>query len=595
MPASGGTDGRPDGGTRTPIVRSLNVINTTPRTQQAAAAPCAPAQGRGAALILLLLVAVTAFTGCRRRSSERKPPPPAPAVEPAPDEPAAIDLVSTEPLPPAPPPPAGHESHGSLRIHAESEPADLDPLADDNQLVARITFKTIYEPLLECGREGYVGRLADTWEVSSDGLRVTLHLRPGVHWSDGRPFVPPDVQATFERLLRANGPSPALRALFDDVEAVEIAPDRTVRLRLARPSGFVLRALCELPILPEPLLRGGKAGLSSLARQPVGTGPYRLATWERGKRIRLQRDPGAATPARLAELDFEIDGDFARALARARRDELDVLPRVPETMIPEQVAGPVVRQKLHVLRLEPDRYSLLIVNHRRELMSDARVRRALSLGWDRAGLSSELRRGLARPLGAPPWAPLPSPVFDPKGAAALFEQAGLRDTDGDGVRDRNGAAVRITLLVVSGAKTLGQEARRYALNLRRAGVLLDLAVVDAATFQQRLQKGEFDLAPLLWEGMPDEDPRPQFARDGRFNYGAFRSDRVDALLDELRAALTPGARAPLLERLGQAMSDEQDIIPLYRHDAVALVSRRVHDLGGVGDRFDWRSAWVDAP
>ena len=92
-------------------------------------------------------------------------------------------------------------------------------------------------------------RLAESWEESADALRVQLRLRPGARWHDGRPVTAVDVQASFEPLMRASSRQPTLRAMLADVEAVEMLPDRMVRLRLRRPSRLVMRALCEVPIL----------------------------------------------------------------------------------------------------------------------------------------------------------------------------------------------------------------------------------------------------------------------------------------------------------------------------------------------------------
>jgi peptide/nickel transport system substrate-binding protein len=70
-------------------------------------------------------------------------------------------------------------------------------------------------------RDGYRPGLAERWEESADGLRLLLHLRPGVRWHDGHPLGPVDVQASLEPLLRSSSRQPALRALLADIEAVE--------------------------------------------------------------------------------------------------------------------------------------------------------------------------------------------------------------------------------------------------------------------------------------------------------------------------------------------------------------------------------------
>jgi len=124
-------------------------------------------------------------------------------------------------------------------------------------------------------------------------------------------------------------------------------------------------------------------------------------------------------------------------------------------------------------------------------------------------------------------------------------------------------------------------------------VLVDLVPADAATILQRLKHGEFDLAPMTWQGAPDEAPAALFGSDGAFNYGAYRSSSLDAMLDEARAAAGPVARAPILARIAKLLADEQPVIFLYRYDVPALVAGRVRGLAAVGDRFDLRGVWLE--
>src|SRR4029079_6313105 len=78
-----------------------------------------------------------------------------------------------------------------------------------------------------------------------------------------------------------------------------------------------------------------------------------------------------------------------------------------------------------------------------------------------------------------------------------------------------------------------------------------------------------------------------------FNYGAYRSSSLDAMLDEARAAAGPVARAPILARIAKLLADEQPVLFLYRYDVPALVSGRVRGLAAVGDRFDLRRVWLE--
>ncbi len=455
----------------------------------------------------------------------------------------------------------------------------------------------VYETLIDCSdadddlRPG----LAESWETSADGLRLSLRLRAGVRWHDERPLTVLDVQASLETVLRAHSHTPLLRAQLDGVSGVEVATDRVIRLRLARPSSLIPRALCEIPILPESVLRGPPTKTGQSGRQPIGTGPYRFVSWERGHRIRLARAANSwRKGAFLDELVFDIETDGARALLRLRRGELDVMPHVPEMYFPEQVGPAVLQQAIRTFRITPMRTSFLLPNLRRGPLADVRVRRALSLLWDRQRLAQEAHAGLAQPIGGPVGgASAVVPAFDRAAALRLIAAAGFVDQNGDGVRDdASGAPVRLRLLQPVGARALAIEARAFALELRRVGILLDILVVDPGTVMSRVGSGDFDLAPMLWDGSRGEDPRVLFGRDGEFNHSGYRSDRMTALLDELRVLDTPTKREVVLQRIADLVAEDLPVITLYRHDLVVAVSQRVHGLATRGPDVDLRWAWV---
>jgi peptide/nickel transport system substrate-binding protein len=541
------------------------------------------------AALALALSGAGLLSGCNRDRSGRAPRRPADAG--APDAGAQVVAAPALRLPES-----AVEAHprqgGLLRVHLESEPPHLDPLVEAPQVVERVVSRLVYETLIECRSDGYLPGLAESWEEAVDKQRVILHLRGGVRWHDGRAFNAIDVQASLEPLLRSSSRQPALRALLSDVEAVEVLNDRTVRLRLLRPSHRPLRALCEVPILPAASIRGGTSALNQLGRQPIGTGPYRFAAWEKGKRIRLVRAHPGLGPPWLDEISFEIDTDGARALAHTRRGELDVLPRLLELHYPAQVSAGALRDALVLYRLTPERYSFLVVNHHRPLLADPRVRRALALLWNRARLAEDVHRGLARAVGAP-FGEVPPLPFDRPAAERLLDEVGVRDGNGDGVRDREGTPIHLTLLQAAGARNAAAESRAFAFDLRRAGLLLDVVNLEPAALLARLKQGDFDLTPMLWEGRRDDDPAALFGPDGELAFTGYQSDALAGLLDELRLADGPAARAPLLQRVGETLASEQPVIFLYRHDVAALVSRRVHGLAGEGDHLDLRGVWVE--
>ena len=543
-------------------------------------------------LALAVLTGASSVAGCR--SKKEKPASSASA--------ASSDLQLAHPPPPpaeaVPAPaevPAPGRRGGALRVHLDAEPTSLLPLAESDAAAAQVTNGLVYETLLDCRDGTYKPGLAESWDVSNDGMRLAVRVRSGVHWHDHRAFGVLDVQGTVEPLLRSGTDAPVLRAELADVASIELVTERTVRFVLKRPSDFALRALCDVPMLPDHLVHGIRPEASPIARQPVGTGPFRFAGWDHGKRIRLERAPEYwGAPAGVDEIVFDLDPDAVRSLNRTRRGEIDVLSRVIDAHYPDQVEPTTLHGGTTLLRLRSRRYSFLAVNHQHYPLSDPRFRKALTMLWDRTRFAGELHNDLARPIGGPPLVDdLPAPALDRPRAATALDDAGYRDSDADGVRDHLGHPIRLTLLEPAGNRQFHVEAHAFALEARKVGILVDLLPADAATIQQRLKRGEFDLVPLIWEGTPDEDPEPLYGAGGAFNYGGYRSSALEALIDEARGAAGPVARAPILERIARLLSDEQPVIFLYRYDIPALASTRVHGLAAVGDRFDLRRVWLD--
>ena len=265
-------------------------------------------------MCFVALAALLVVGGCRRGkkppsgssrtattsdlSPLRPPPPPAGTLPP----PAAV-------------PPPEHRG-GTLRFHLDGEPPNLMPLGDAEASALQVTSGLVYETLIDCSDGTYRPALAESWDVSDDRMRLAVRVRGGVHWHDHRAFGVMDVQATLEPLLRKGNDAAALRAALADVASVELVTERTIRFVLKRPSDLVLRALCDIPILPEHIIRGVRGESASIARQPIGTGPFRFAGWERGKRIRLERWADYwGTPAGVDEIVFD-----ARRRRRARAE-----------------------------------------------------------------------------------------------------------------------------------------------------------------------------------------------------------------------------------------------------------------------------------
>jgi peptide/nickel transport system substrate-binding protein len=476
----------------------------------------------------------------------------------------------------------------TLRIHVDADPVHLNPVSSPTVWTRRITADTVFESLIRyrppdggagSGPGSYQPGLAESWTVAPGGREIRIDLQPDVRFHDGKKLSSVDVQFTLDALRHPRGPSARLRRLLSDIEGVDLATSRGVRIRLSRPSGYVLRALAEIPILPKHVYQ---RRLGSKRAPPIGTGPYKLGS-RSDDRIQLVRwdDYWGDAPA-IEKIEFVYEPDAARALIAAKRGELDVIPALIPAHYPEQSASPGIAARFRELELRPPVFRYLAVDTGEAPLSDVRVRRALVHLIDRKTIVDQIYDGMHAPIAGPVWpggpgdGPSPAPpAFDPGEAYRLLDAAGWRDIDGDGRRERHGEKLRLALLALEGDDP---ERALIADTLRKAGVTLEVRVGTPGVLFKRLSDHEFDLALVEWRGTVDEDLSPLLDSGGSLNFGRFSDRRVDRVLAGLRETWDPRARAAQMGELATALAESWPLVPITRPDPKGLVHERVRGV-----------------
>ncbi|TMQ02375.1 MAG: hypothetical protein E6J91_52285 [Deltaproteobacteria bacterium] len=482
----------------------------------------------------------------------------------------------------------------TLRIHVDAEPGRLTPLVAPSLWARRITLGTIFEPLLRYappdgrGAGRYAPRLARAWRVMPSGLEIRVELEPGVTFHDGHPLTAGDVQFTLDAVRDPRKGVDHLRPMLDDVEAIELVSPHEVRLRLKRPSGWVLRALAEVPILPQHVYDGSLHGGGAV----IGTGPWKLVSNKAGV-VHLTRNERywAGAPA-ISDLEFVYEPDAAVALREAKRGDLDLIAALIPAHWPDQANAPGVVAGFRPLELATPRLRYLVFNQARSPLDDPRVRHALALLVDRRTIARRVFGGLARPALWPIWpggpvsgAEAAVPDFDPAGAARLLDAAGWIDSEPkDGIRDRGGKQLRLTM--IGGDKPAAKDAsappakleRDYFVEAaRRIGVVIDVRTGGEAWLDKRLADHAYDVAELVWTGMVDTDPAPVLAHAG---------PRTDRTLDALAAVWDPAERARLAPELAAGLAETWPLAGIVADAPQVLVAKRVKGVRA------W-DGWID--
>jgi peptide/nickel transport system substrate-binding protein len=511
----------------------------------------------------------------------RHAPDPTAEAERAPSSPVLADVSSAAEVRAA----RGH----TLRIHVDAEPGRLNPLVAPSAWARKISMGTVFEPLIRYippdvgqGAGRYAPRLARSWRVMPSQLEIRIELEPGVTFHDGRVMTSSDVQFTLDAIRDPRRGIDHLRAMLDDVFAVELITSHEVRLVLKRPSGFVLRALAEIPILPMNVYDGSLLAGGAM----VGTGPYKLVS-NKGGVIHLTRNEKywGKKPA-IADIEFVHQSDAAIALKDAKRGDLDIIPALIPAHWPEQASSPGIAASFRALELPSPRLRYLAFNASRVPLDDARLRHAIGLLIDRRSISKRVFDGLARPALWPIWqgglvngAETVVPDFDPAAAAKLLDAAGWTDTDKDGIRDKGGTQLRLTML--GGEKPAPKDASAPPVKLprdyfveaaRRVGVVIEVKTGGESWLEKKVGEGEFDLAELVFTGMVDMDLTPLLGgKDPR--HGS--SPRVDRALDAMGAAWDPAERAKIAVELAAALAESWTFAGIVADAPQGLVHKRV--------------------
>jgi peptide/nickel transport system substrate-binding protein len=438
-------------------------------------------------------------------------------------------------------------------------------------------------------RMNLVPGLAEKYEQSPDGRTFRFWLRRDAVWEDGTPVTSADAVFTIRRIMDPKIPAPVFKTVFDGLESVEATDAWT--FTVAFRDSYAYRAMAfVLPLLPERRFTGVDFLKARDNRAPLSNGPYRLVSWKSQESIQLERNPRYwGDRAHFDRVIFRILPDDAvayRALVAGDLDETSIDASGKE----RAVSDSTVRGCCRLVEFYNLDYSYIALNNRLPFFSDARVRRALTMLLDRGKIVRNIFHGAARVISGP-WAPdspaydptvTPLP-FDPAGAAALLDAAGWKDSDGDGIRDREGKQFAFELLVSTGTAVGRAIDETLAGELARIGIRATVRPMEWAAFIERLDAGDFEAASLAWSATdPNPDPYPSWhssqAPPVGVNNGFYRNPEADRLMEQARSEPEERRRLEIYHRLHRIFRDDAPAVFVANSSMKYLFSRRVRGL-----------------
>lgn len=492
------------------------------------------------------------------------------------------------------------------------EPPTLNILLDTADAYAnRICNLNVFESLIDLDNRTLqaVPLVAERWDVSEDHLTYTFHLRKGVTFSDGTPLTAHDVKFSLDTIQDPKNETADLRNYFQDITSAEVPDDYTIVFHCSRPYFRHLLMIGGMPIFPKHIYGQGNFNTHNNNRSPIGSGPYVFDSWETNNQIALRRNPNYWNKERRPHLDrlvWRIITDDDSALEVFMRGDIDSIGMTPEqwhsrTESPEFKA----RANKFTTLSRPGYvggYSYIAWNLRRPLFQDKRVRHALTMLLDRETILREVFYGLGIVVTGPEFSGSPeyddsvkSIPFDPKGAQDLLAEAGWKDTDNDGILDKDGVTFEFGYIIPESSHEYGVLATVYQEQLKKAGIKMTVLPREWGSLIESLTKRAFDAITLQWAIPVDSEPYQVWhssQSEKGSNYPGFTNAEADKLMEDIRLEFDRSKRIPMFHRFHQIVAEEQPYTFLFNIYTLGALDKRFRNVYVYAQGTDPREWWV---
>lgn len=382
--------------------------------------------------------------------------------------------------------------------------------------------------------------LATDYQVSEDGLTWTFTIREDVKFSDGEPLTAADVAFTFDTAL-ASANSEADLSMLERVEAPD---DKTVVFHLTKPYNAFLYTLAVFGIVPEHCYEAGAYG-----ENPIGSGRYLLKQWDRGQQVILEANPDYYGKAPNIKTVIILFMEEDAALAAAKAGEVDIA-YTSATYSEEKVDGyellacKSVDSRGISLPTKPSGNSVtvegdMVYEGGNDVTCDLAIRQAMSYGLDRQAMIDNVLNGYGQVAYSVsdnmPWSSedMKAP-YDEQKAKQLLADGGWKDSDGDGILEKNGTAASFTVYYPSTDSVRQALTAEFSNQMRKLGI--EVLYEGLGNWDELYLKMYSD--PIIW-GWGSNSPVENYQlyhTNGACNYTGYSNEETDRLFDEALAA-----------------------------------------------------------
>lgn len=421
-------------------------------------------------------------------------------------------------------------------VYGSGDYTRINPAMDEHGEINILLFNGL---TAHNGDNEVIPSLAKSWEFDEETNTYTFHLEEGVKWHDGEPFTANDVKFTIEAIMDPeNGSENAPN--FEDVEEITVEDDYTVSFRLSAPNVAFLDYMT-MAILPQHLLEGEDMQESDFFRHPIGTGPYKLASWDEGQAITLEKNEdyfkGAAN---IDQIIFKIVTDDNAKAIQMESGELDLA-----LLTPKDAKTFADKDGYTCYDMKTSDYRGIMYNFNNEYWTENKdIIPAINYAIDREAIVEAVLLG----EGMTAYGPLQRNIYNnedvehydynPEKSKEILESVGCEMGD-DGFYYRDGEKISFVLSVGAGDQVRLDIAQAAAQQLGEVGIECKVEVPTEVDWSGQM-------AYLIGWGSPfdaDDHTYKVFGTGKGANYSSYSNTLVDQYLTEARESDDTEVRA----------------------------------------------------
>ena len=499
------------------------------------------------------------------------------------------------------PQPAGQTPRPGGRIvyGLTLSPSGIDPHVNASSELG-IPLRSVYDTLVYRALDShadsmqhFVPGLAESWQISQDGLTYTFHLRRDVKFHDGTLLTAEAVRSTIERVANPATKSQKAVFLLGPFRSVETLDDYTVAIHLSSPYAPLLDGLSQVYLgiaSPQALTEWGV----DYQFHQIGSGPFRFVEYVPNDHLTIARNDdyqwgptihSYAGPAYLDQVEFRFYSDPAGRATALEAGDADVMGELP----PLDAVRLQSDNRFRVIPAPIPGQSLgMILNTHRPPLDDIQVRRALLLSTDRDAIVKAIFGGLSPVANGP----LAAATFgytttlgqgngyQPDKARQLLQEAGYVDMDGDGIRDRDGQPLALDAVLMTWG-SVPDVAQILQSQWATVGVRLRTQIVTYPAALELARQGDYHLMPQNYAGTDPDLLHTYYHSGAPFNWSRAADAALDDLLDRARQNSDSTERAHLVAQAQERINELVLLIPIRDPINLNGANARVQGL-----RFD---------